>query len=473
MGEDGNIIFALNGGIGLLRIPDSGGQSQALTKSQDYGDTTHRWPQILPGGNAVLFSGSASPTDGDNARVEVLALKNGALKAGEIKVLARGGYAPHYLPAASGGMGHLVYLHEGVLLGVPFDPVKLELRGTPTPLVEDVAGNTTTSGGQFGVSRTGSLVYLAGKSGGANFPVMWLDSSGKTEPLLAKGGAYSGPRFSPDGKWLALSMNSGKGNDIYVYDWRHDTMLRLTFTGNGNYEPVWAPDGKHIVYDALDGLWWIRADGSGEPQRLLETKGLTISGSFSPDGKRLSYTGQSPGTAFDILTLPLDLSDPERPKPGRPEAFLRTPNNEISSAFSPDGRWMAYQSDESGTYEMYVRPSGSAQPGPGGKWQISNGGGMYPIWSRDGRELFYATQDYRLMVSDYTVKGDSFTYSKPRLWADKQLLGSVRPYYDIAPDGKRFAVFARPESEERQGNVHVTFLLNFFDEVARKVPVGQ
>jgi hypothetical protein len=277
-GEDGNIIFALNGGIGLLRIPDSGSQSQALTKSQDYGDTTHRWPQILPGGNAVLFSGSVSPTDRDNARIEVRALKNGALKAGEIKVLARGGYAPHYLPAPSGGMGHLVYLHEGVLSGVPFDPVKLELRGTPTPLVEDVAGNTTTSGGQFGVSRTGSLVYLAGKSGGANFPVMWLDSTGKTEPLLAKGGAYSGPRFSPDGNWLALSMNSGKGNDIYVYDWQHDTMLRLTFTGNGNYEPVWAPDGKHIVYDALDGLWWIRADGSGEPQRLLETKGERLYG---------------------------------------------------------------------------------------------------------------------------------------------------------------------------------------------------
>ena len=192
---------------------------------------------------------------------------------------------------------------------------------------------------------------------------------------------------------------------------------------------------------------------------------------------------QSSETKYDIWTLPLDLSDPEHPKPGKPEVFLRTPANELWGAFSPDGRWMAYESDESGTYEVYVRPFGSSQAGsspggPGGKWQISSGGGTHPVWSGGaqgaGRELFYATQDYKLMVSDYTGKGDSFTYSKPRLWADKRFFrpGPVR-FFDIAPDGKRLAVFPRPESEEKQGNVHVTFLLNFFDEVARKVPVGK
>jgi len=274
-------------------------------------------------------------------------------------------------------------------------------------------------------------------------------------------------------------MTSGKGHDIYVYDWRHDTMPRLTFNGNGNYDPVWTPDGKHIAYDALDGLWWVRADGAGQPQRLLENSGFTTPYAFSPDGKRLSYYVSGSETKYDILTLPLDLSDPEHPKPGKPEAFLRTPANEIYGAFSPDGRWVAYQSDESGTYEVYVRPFGNSQAGSsqgssGGKWQISSGGGTKPVWSRDGRELFYANTDLKLMVSDYVVKGDSFTYSKPRLWADKQLLpGGGRPFFDIAPDGKRFAVFARPESEEKQGNVHVTFLLNFFDEVARKVPTAK
>ncbi len=417
----------------------------------------HYWPQILPDGNAVLFSGAATAAAWDNGNVEVLALKNGALKAGEIKIQVRGGYSLHYLPAVSGGFGHLVYLHEGVLLGVPFDPVKLELRGTPVPLLEDVAGNTTFGGGQFDVSRTWSPVYLAGKSGGsANYPVLWMDSSGKTEPLLAKPGNYTSPRFSPGGNWLALSMNSSKGADIYVYDWRRDTMPRLTFNEKRNVDPVWTPDGKHIAYDAADGLWWVRADGAGQPQRLLEEKDAWFANSFSPDGKRLSYTMQSSETKYDIWTLPLDLSDPEHPKPGKPEVFLRTPANEQRGAFSPDGRWMAYQSDESGTYEVYVRPFGGSQAGnspgsPGGRWQISSGGGLHPVWSRDGRELFFATPDFQLMVSDYSVKGDSFTYSKPRLWPDKQLLGGPRPYFDIAPDGKRFAVFPRPESRGEAG----------------------
>jgi len=284
-GEDGNIIATLNSAQGtsfLSRVPDGGGQPEALTKPQDKGEAYHRWPQILPGGNAVLFSGAAT-SNFDTGNVEVLALKNGALKAGEIKILVRGGYSPHYLPpASSGGMGHLVYLHEGVLLGVPFDPVRLELRGTPAPLLEDVAGNTTTGGGQFDVSRTGSLVYLAGKSGAAGYPVMWMDSSGKTEPLLAKPGTYFSPRFSPDGNWLALSMTAGKGTDLYVYDWRHDTMPRLTFNANANLDPVWTPDGKHIAYEAPDGLWWVRADGAGSRSGCWKTKARRSQTLFLP-----------------------------------------------------------------------------------------------------------------------------------------------------------------------------------------------
>jgi serine/threonine-protein kinase len=246
-------------------------------------------------------------------------------------------------------------------------------------------------------------------------------------------------------------------------------MPRLTFTGKANYNPVWAPDGKHIAYDASDGLWWVRADGAGEPQRLLESKGVGAS-SFSPDGRHLIYIGSSPETKYDILTLPLDLSDPEHPKPGKPEPFLSTPANELYATLSPDGRWMAYASNESGRYEVYVRPF----PGPAGKWQISTGGAVHTVWSRDGRELFYGSSDSKLMVSEYTAKGDSFTYSRPRLWSDKPLRGGIRPYFDIAPDGKRFAVFPLPESvDEKSGNVHVTFLFNFFDEVRRRVPVGK
>ncbi len=475
-GEDGNIIVVLNSTtVGLSRVPDSGGQPQTLTKPQDRGEQRNFWPHLLPDGNAVLFAANNSG-NWDTANVDVLALKDGALKTGEVKVLVRGGYSPHYVPAVSGGVGHLVYVHEGVLLAVPFDPVKLELRGTPAPLLEGVAGNAGTGGGQFDISRNGSLVYLAGKSTTSGVTLSWMDSSGKMEPLLAKMERYYHPRFSPDGNLLAISMITiSKGRyDVYVYDWRHDTMPRLTFSGANNQEAEWSPDGKHLVYDSDDGLWWVRADGGGEPQRLLEGKpevNRTMNG-FSPDGKRLSYSIVGPEGKMDTYTLPLDLSDPEHPKAGKPEPFLRTPAHEVWARFSPDGRWMAYVSDESGTREVYIRPF----PGPGGKWQISNGGGNVPVWSADGRQLFYGNPEFKIMVTDYTAKGDSFSYSKPRVWSETALNGGngTDPYFDIAPDGKRFVVIPQADAaREKQGNLHATFLLNFAEEVRRRVAVGR
>src|SRR5579871_6738527 len=169
-----------------------------------------------------------------------------------------------------------------------------------------------------------------------------------------------------------------------------------------------------------------------------------------------------------VKTLPLDLADPEHPKPGKPEPFLQMPAAEFFGNFSPNGRWMAYSSDESGQPEIYVRPF----PGPGGKWQISAGGGSVPVWSHNGRELFYATLENRIMVTEYIAQGDSFTYTKPRLWSDKQINSSGgNRFYDLHPDGKRFAIFPNLETaDEKQGNLHATFLLNFADEVRRRVP---
>jgi serine/threonine-protein kinase len=235
------------------------------------------------------------------------------------------------------------------------------------------------------------------------------------------------------------------------------------------------PDGKHLVFRSSpspeqNGIAWIRADGAREPQRLLEGKILTIPTSFSPDGRRLAYFDLSPETAGDIWTLPLDLSDPEHPKPGKPEPFLSTPAREIRPAFSPDGRWIAYQSDESGRYEVSVRPF----PGPGGKRQVSAGGGANPIWSRDGRQLFFTSLDNRIMVASAMVEGESFLSGKPLLWSPAQIRQpSAAMFLDLAPDGKRFAVFPMPEAKpEEKGSVHVTFLLNFFDEVRRRAPVS-
>jgi Tol biopolymer transport system component/predicted Ser/Thr protein kinase len=475
-GEDGSIIATLTNGFGggLFRVPAAGGTPQAITKPGDKGEVTHRWPQILPGGQAVLFTGNTVDADYDNANIEVLSLKTGQWKA-----VQRGGYFGRYLPT-SNGAGHLVYLHQGTLFAAGFDMDRLEVRGTPAPLLEDVAGNATSGGGQFDVARNGTLAYLSGKSSTPTRPVAWMDSTGKTKPLLAAPGFYLMPRFSPDGKRLALTVGPQGSGDIQVYDWQRETMTRLTFT-QINFRPVWTPDGKQIAFGShspgASSIRLIRADGAGEAQLLLESKGDLDPHSFSPDGQRLAFAEVGANTGDDLWTLPLDVSDPEHPKPGKPELFLRTPFDEIEPAFSPDGRWIAYISNESGRDEVYVLPFPRGAPSGSGKRQISTGGGRYPIWSRNGRELFYENPDNRIIVTTYTAKGDSFAVDKPRLWSNTQILDpapSVVWNLDLAPDGKRFAVFPRPEATgEQKGSVHVTVLLNFFDELRRRAPAGK
>ena len=456
-GEDGTIIASLGTTSALSRVPTNGGPPALLTRL-DSGDATHRWPQLLPGGQAVLFTASVTTVGLDDATIEALELKTGKRKR-----LLQGGYFGRYLPS-----GHLVYVHQGSLFAVAFDLSRLEVRGTPVPVLEDVAGNPVKGGGQFDFSRTGIFVYLAGKSASQSWPVMWLDSSGKMTPLVAMPGVYNNPRFSPDGRQLALT----DGRDISIYDLGRDKMTRLTFTQHGTV-PVWSPDGKHIAFRSISNdtaeLSWVRADGGGETQRLLASRNNVTPYSFSPNGRELAYFELDPKTRMDLWTLPLDLSDPDRPKPGKPVPFLQTPFNELLPAFSGDGRWIAYRSEESGSSEIFVRPF----PGPGGKWQISTNGGLYPIWSSNNRELFYETLDYRIMAVDYMVDGASFVAGKPRLWSDRQLLSLGVVNLALAPDGKRFAVFPIPEAAGEKTPVRVTFLLNFFDELRRRVPANR
>jgi Tol biopolymer transport system component len=233
---------------------------------------------------------------------------------------------------------------------------------------------------------------------------------------------------------------------------------------------VWSPDGKHIAFQStVDSIYWIRSDGAEDPQRLLERPHEMVAPwSFSPDGRWLAYFARSQDSGFDLWTLPLDLRDPDHPKPGKPEPFLRTAADEIVPRFSPDGRWIAYRSNESGTNEIYVRPFPA---GTGGKWPISRGGALYALWSNNSRELFFETADCRIMAVDYTVDGASFVPGKPRLWSEQQLFYTGTSNLDLAPDGKRFAVFALPAAApSAKGSVHITMLLNFFDELRRRLP---
>jgi dipeptidyl aminopeptidase/acylaminoacyl peptidase len=410
-----------------------------------------------------LFTASSSNVNFDTATIEVLSLKT--MKR---KTLQRGGFFGRYVAVSSSG--YLLYVHNNMLSAAPLDPGTLDLTGPEETILGSVVNFQGAA--HFDASTTGAFVYVSGKSSSAEWRIGWLDATGKTQPLKAQGQYYT-PRFSPDGMRLALTV-VGETNDVWSYDWQRDQPSRLSFTPGVNNHPVWTPDGKGIVYRSASGndfkLYWIRSDGSSSAVLLKESKKNMTPHSFSPDGNRLAFTEQSGSeTGADILTLSIDWTDPEHPKAGQTEAFLRTPVLEYNAMFSPDGRWVAYGSSEGPTPEIYVRPF-PANPS-GGKWQISSGGGNYPIWSQNGRELFYQGSD-GIMVVGYAAKGGTFVPEKPRVWSDHNFFRppAAESAYDLAPDGKRFAVFEATETAQK-ADTHVNLLLNFGEELRGRGPL--
>jgi len=309
----------------------------------------------------------------------------------------------------------------------------------------------------------------AGANSGDLWTLEWIDAARKTEPLPVKPGAFHELRLSPDGERVALMTSEGGHTDIWAYDIRRDAMTRLTF-GDGFYEsPVWSPDGRNIVYESLvKGIFQTRADGSGQPQALMEGSANQIPYSFSPDGKRLAYQDLAGGRG-QIWTVALE-EQGGRLRAGKPEAFFKSGFNDRRPSFSPDGRWLAYDSDESGKNEVYVRAF-PPSAGPGGKWQISNSGGSSPRWSRNGHDLFYRAVN-RVMAVSYTVEGDTFAAGKPHVWIAK--MGTVVNSWDLAPDGRRVLALTQGESvEEAKPEHEVVFLENFFDYLRQRAPVGK
>jgi Tol biopolymer transport system component/predicted Ser/Thr protein kinase len=462
-GEDGTIVFTPDVRGALSKVSSAGGIPQSLTTlDAQAGEVTQRWPQVLPGGKAVLFTSNTHPNNYDDAEIALY-----STASGHRKTVLRGAFYARYLPS-----GHVVYMHEGTLFAVPFDLQRLEVTGQPAPILEGVASTAGTGGAQFSFSETGNLVYVAGR-GVQNVSIYWLDQEGKFAPLREAPGGYYNPAFSPDGKRLAVEILFGKRRDIWVYEWERDAITRLTFAGEANRFPMWTPDGQRIAYSSLEkgggfNLWWIRADGAGDAQRLAKSDSTQYAGSWRPDGKVLAFYQNNPGTNFDIMTLSVEGDEKSGWKPREPKPFVNSPFDEMEPSFSPDGRWLAYMSNESRSYEVYVRPF----PGPGGKWQISTGGGLYPKWSRNGKELFYRTQDSKLMVLGYSASGDSFHADKPHLWSPGQFIDSGLGNYtfDLHPDGKRFAVLKAPGTEQNAAVNKVNFIFNFFNELRSKFP---
>jgi serine/threonine-protein kinase len=450
---DGNLVATLDQ-WNIYRLPFSGGiRPQRIDVKADRpgGYVSYRWAQSLPGGKAVLVTTSTVRGAYDDGQVGVLSLDTAQYKA-----VVHGGYFGRYVPT-----GHLLYVHQGRLLALRFDPGRMQTTGIPVPILEDIAGNAATAGGQFDFSDDGTLVYLPGGDSTMH-SLIWLDAAGHQDSLMTGGPSVLVPRLSPDGTRLAMIANG----DINVYDIRRGAVARVTFTGTVGGSAAWTPDGKYFAFaGGPSGIWWTRSDGSSQPQLLTETHGHAFPGSFSPDGKLLAYDEEG-GGGRRIRIVPLDLSDPDHPKPGTSETFAESGVEQTEPAFSPDGRWIAYTSVDSGPRHVYVRPY---PPNAGGKWQVSTVQGNFPRWSRTQPYLYYVGGDNRIQAVDYTVSGGVFIPDKPRPWASTPIQSTgTYPSYDIAPDGKRFVVF--PLSEASGGTVHVTFLLHFFDELKRRLP---
>jgi serine/threonine-protein kinase len=475
-GDDGAILAAFNRGTtGLVRVPSGGGTPVLVTEPSKEHLEREVYPQVLPGSQAVLFT-SAGSGSFFNANIDVASFKTGQRKT----VLHRGFFG-RYLTTPN-GTGYLVYQRQNTVFAAPFDLATLAVTGAAQPVLEDVIYSRYFGAGNFDFSRTGTFVYVSSKGQVPATSIFLMDSVGKTEPLHLTPGFYMTPRFSPDGKRLAFLMGPEGHREMWVHELERGVTSRLTSLLRVSLWPVWTPDGKNIVLAALgtsqDGLYWVRADGAGDAQRLTDGKsGDASPGSFSPDGKRFAYS-QTRGDGYaEIWTATVEGDRDQGPlsvRLGKAELFLRntsTLSAQIEPAFSPDGHWLAYVSDETGTREVYVRPF----PGPGSRSQISTGGGMVPIWSRAARELFFLTPDRRIAVAGYTSTGDSFAAGKPRVWSERRL-PEVPPFsfsFDLAPDGKRVAVvlFADGTAEPKP-LTHVTVLQNFFDELNQRVPAG-
>jgi serine/threonine-protein kinase len=457
--EDGTIVFQASTApfAKLMRVAETGGTPAPLV-AQGVNDGAQRWPQVLPGGRAVLYGVNLSPTGWDNASVVVQPLPGGAPRT-----LVEGGYHPRYVAS-----GHVLYLQRGTLFAVPFDVDRLELTGAPVALIEGVAANTVTGGAHYAVANTGTLAYIPGTGTGDSATLSLFDTSGTVTNLVPTPLEWLNPRFSPTGDRIALVITNGDASDVHVYDITRRRLDKITFEAGTKAAPVWAPNGERIVYTVIapgvpGKLYSRRADGTGDVQQLTTGPHAQTAYSFDPSGKYLAITERDPSGTPDILIMPLDGDERSGWKAGTPRPFVKTPETETYAMFSPDGRWIAYMSAASGRSEIYVRPFN----GSGGPWQITMGGGIFPTWSKSRDEILYVPLDApgTLMATSFSVVGDAFRAGSSRAWSTTSIR-SQRPgrTFDLHPDGNR-VVSGVPDTESDREERGVVLVFNFFEKL--------
>jgi Tol biopolymer transport system component len=458
-GPDGTIVFSPSRQTGLSRISATGGEVTELTTLDEAaGELANRWPQWLPGGKAVLFTSAT----GDGAAVET-AIEVVDVSSGERRVIHRGGYYGRYVPT-----GHILYVQDATLFALSFDPESLEATGSQMPVLEGIESQPGEGASQFDVSENGTLAYVSGSAALMAFPVVWVDREGRIESLWPEEGIYGTPRLSPDGKRLALCVLRDGNWDVWTYDIERSVATRLTFGEGYDADPVWSPDGKWIAFSSdREGpptVFRKRTDGTGAAERLHEPGAVDFAApiTWSPDGEVIILMTVGDKTSDDLYFLRPGEEDPIEP-------FLTTPFGENSPAFSPDGRWIAYVSNETGRPEIYV----TSYPLGGGKWQISDSLGGQPRWSGSGRELFFRSSE-GVMVVQVDGRGDSFQAGKPKPLFSGPFLGGVGGVsvpglsfddYDVSADGQRFVMFTGGANDA--GASTVNLITGWFTELQR------
>jgi serine/threonine-protein kinase len=452
-GTDDTIVFG--GPNGLRRVPAAGGVPQVLTKvDTSTGESAHIWPDFLPDGKSIVFT--SWNESAERSRISVVSVADG-----HFSVLVSGGTRPHVTSS-----GHLLFAVGGAVQTVRFDPVRRAIVGNPVPVVEGVRMSGPTGAAHYAVAADGSLVYVSGTSATIGPRTMfWVDRQGRQEAINLPPRAYAYARLSPDGTRVALDVRDQQ-NDIWIYDLTRETLQRLTTDPGLNRFSAWTPDSKRVAFSAaregaVENIYWQAADGSGAPERLSVSGTTQAPLSFSPDGKRLVFiTPLNPPYNLGVLSLD-----------ERKEALLLdTSFDESNGELSPDGRWLAYQSSESGSAQIYLAPFPDVHAS---KRQVSTGGGTRPLWSQDGRELFYYVSPGTIMAVPVTPGAD-LTLGRPAVVVKGTNAepGYAGRHYDVSPDGKRFLLMKDVETSEttKPPPTEIRLIRNWVTELERLVP---
>ena len=449
----GVIVFAPASGGPLHVVSENGGESKPITKLDGKrGDNSHRLPSFLPDGKHFLYLAriaSALPAEGHQILV-------GSVDGGESKLVVRSPAAAEF------ASGYLLFLRDRALMAQRFDASRLTLEGEPRPLAENISLLTGAAKAVFSASRDGVLVAQVGAPVVIGAQLEWSDRAGKVLGTLADRAPYDEASISPDGRSVAVSTLDLKAgtHDLWICDVGRNLKTRFTFEPGEELGPRWFPDGRSLVYastrGAQQGLYRKQVEGSGVEELLYASETVKLPSGVSPDGKLLAFQELGAETNFDIWILPL--TGDRKPYP-----FLKTSFNEANAVFSPDGKWLAYDSNESGRIEVYVAPF----PGPGRKWQVSAQGGAYPSWRQGGREILYQElQSNKVFSVPVTLRGETPDFGRAaELFVAPQPLAGIASRFDATSDGKKFIV-VRPNQLRETGSL--TLVVNWTAELKGK-----